>query len=74
MNLSFAATTVDSLFDNERVGKSDVINSVFCGITQQYHEKSVYILVAVIVVFNTFQFYLAIGFSFQCNFFDYPIS
>ena len=42
-------------------------------VLQQYHEKSVYILVAVIVVVNTFQFYLAIGFSFQCNFFDYPI-
>ena len=45
----------------------------FFVVLQQYHEKPVYILVAVIVVVNTFQFYLAIGFSFQCNFFDYPI-
>ena len=42
---------------------------LFCDITQQYHEKFIFIFVAVIVVVNAFQLYLAIDLSFQCNIF-----
>ena len=36
----------------------------FWDIMQQYHKKIVYILVALLVVVNFFQFYLTIGLSF----------
>ena len=41
----------------------------FWDITQQYHEKSLYILAVVIVLVNIFQLYIAVSLSFLCNIF-----